>query len=121
MTLARGLGVTQLVVAMNKLETNEYNKERYAELKESVWQVLKRLGYKQQDVTFVPISGLHGENLTKRATDERLVSWYGKDSPSLVEVLDKLRPPKRTFKKPIRLSISNYKMMQTGPLIGDCV
>ena len=104
---------------MNKLETTDYNQKKYEELKEAVWSVLKRLGYKLPDVTFVPISGLTGENLTKRASDEKLTSWY--DGPSLVELLDKLRPPKRTFRKPIRLSITNYKMMQTGPLIGDSV
>ena len=67
------------------------------------------------------MSGLEGVNLIKRTNDERITSWYGEDSPCLLEILDQMRLPKRTFKKPTRVSITDYVLKQTGPLIGDCV
>jgi translation elongation factor EF-1alpha len=67
------------------------------------------------------MSGLAGENLCERSKDPRLLSWYGEDSPCLIEVLDGLNLPARVYSKPIRASISEYCPKQQGSLIGDCV
>lgn len=72
-------------------------------------------------MTFIPISGLTGENLCERSTDERLLSWYGADSPCLIEVLDTLKLPPRIYAKPTRAAISEYCPKTQGPLIGDCI
>ena len=69
----------------------------------------------------MPISGLTGENLIKKATNETLVEWYGDDQPCLVDLLDILRLPQRNFVRPLRASVSEYIQYKSGPLIGDCV
>lgn len=107
-SVARALGVTQLVVAMNKMELVEYSQQRYDSILAQVKPYLLTIGFKETDITFVPISGLLGENLTSKATEERLTSWYGTDSPCLLELLDKMRLPQRNFTKPLRLTISEY-------------
>mmetsp|Transcript_22469 Transcript_22469/g.30065 ORF Transcript_22469/g.30065 Transcript_22469/m.30065 type:complete len:315 (+) Transcript_22469:750-1694(+) len=119
--LARSLGVTQLVVALNKMERVEFSQERYEEIKEQVLPYLVRKGFKQGDIYFVPISAITDENVTRKASDERLTSWYGTDSPCLIDVLDGLRLPQRTFKRPLRVSVTDYTPKTQGPLIGDCV
>ena len=54
---------------------------------------MNSIGFKDTDLYFVPISAINGENVTQKATDERLTAWYGADSDSLVDILDRLRLP----------------------------
>ena len=56
-----------------------------------------------------------------KATDERLTSWYGTDSDTLIDVLDQLRLPARSFRRPLRVTISDFMQKNQGPLIGDAV
>ena len=44
--MARGLGVTQIIVAMNKLEATDYDEVRYDEIKEQVLPFLIKQGFK---------------------------------------------------------------------------
>ena len=78
-------------------------------------------GFKEQDVYFVPISALIGENVCDKARDERLTAWYGTDSNTLIDVLDGLRLPARSFRRPLRVTISDFMQKNQGPLIGDAV
>ena len=45
---------------------------------------LKQAGYRDSDVTFVPVSGLHGDNLVKKSPSVDLKAWY--KGPTLIEV-----------------------------------
>jgi elongation factor 1 alpha-like protein len=54
----------------------------------------------------VPISGLNGDNLIERSTNPDLTSWY--KGECLVEILDRLRVPKRALDKPLRLTVLEY-------------
>merc|ERR1712100_739956 len=60
--LAFTLGVRQLIVAINKMDTTEppFSKERFEEIKKEVQAYVKKVGYKPTEVPFVPISGFHG-------------------------------------------------------------
>ena len=78
-------------------------------------------GFLEKDIYFVPISAIDDENVTRKATDERLISWYGNDRPCLIEVLDGLRLPQRTYNRPLRVSVTDFTPKTQGPLIGDCV
>ncbi|MPC12583.1 HBS1-like protein [Portunus trituberculatus] len=79
-------GVSQLVVAINKLDTVDWSEERMKEVRHSLRQFLKGVGYKDIDVTYVPCSGLSGENLVKRTPGEPLSAWYS--GPTLLEAID---------------------------------
>ena len=69
----------------------------------------------------MPISALVGENVCDKASDERLTTWYGTESDTLIEVLDRLRLPARSFTRPLRVTISDFMQKNQGPLIGDAV
>ncbi|GFN94117.1 elongation factor 1-alpha [Plakobranchus ocellatus] len=105
--LARSLGVGQIIVAVNKMDTVEWSQERYQLITKKLGQFLSRqAGFREGDVTFVPCSGLSGENLSKPPTVPELVSWYS-PATTLVEQIDKLRPPVRPIDKPFRLNVSD--------------
>ncbi|KAJ3195602.1 hypothetical protein HK101_011665 [Irineochytrium annulatum] len=110
--LVRSLGVSQLVVAVNKLDMSDWSKERFDEIENKLLPFLVQAGFRREKVTFVPCSGFTGENLVKR-TQANLLSWY--QGPTLIESLDLLEPPSRPVEKPFRLCVTEfYKGGQFG-------
>src|ERR671920_846207 len=61
--LARTLGVSQIVVALNKMDDTSYSEARYKEVKETVKKMLKLVGYNISKVPIIPISGWKGDIL----------------------------------------------------------
>ena len=98
--LAYTLGVKQMIVATNKMDSTSppYSKERYEEIKGEVSNFLKKVGYKPAVIPFVPISGWHGDNMLDSGDN---MKWY--KGPTLLEALDGIKPPKRPIDKPLRL------------------
>jgi elongation factor 1 alpha-like protein len=66
--LARSLGVTQICVAINKLDLVQWSQERYIFILERVKPFLKQIGFKDENIIFVPISGLEGINLSSKVS-----------------------------------------------------
>lgn len=110
--LAYTLGVKQLIVLINKIDEKSfaYSKARYDEIKESISDYLKKIGYNPAIIPFVPVSGWTGENLVEKTSN---LPWY--DGPTFAEALDALEPPKRLIDKPLRLPIQDvYKISGVG-------
>ncbi|XP_075159400.1 translation elongation factor EF-1alpha (GTPase) HBS1 [Haematobia irritans] len=103
--LVRSLGVNQLGVVINKLDTVGWSKERFDEIVQKLKAFLKQAGFKDSDVSYTPCSGLTGENLAKPATEPALTAWY--KGPHLLAVIDKFKIPERSIDKPFRMSVSD--------------
>ena len=112
--LARGTGVSTLIVAINKMDepSVEWNQGRFKEIQKKLTSFLKRVGYDPEAVKWVPISGLGGHNLLT-PLEEGVCPWY--DGPCLVDLLDQAKPPPRDRTKPMRLPIIN-KFSEMGGL-----
>jgi elongation factor 1 alpha-like protein len=67
------LGVSQLAVVVNKLDTVNWSKDRFNEIVDKMSVFLKQAGFKDT-VTFVPCSGLSGENIVTKPK-EQLSNW----------------------------------------------
>ena len=63
--------------------TVNYSEERYLEIQNELTTSLKKIGYKEENITFVPISGFEGENLLERSNK---MEWY--KGRCLYEILD---------------------------------
>ncbi|XP_034590333.1 uncharacterized protein [Setaria viridis] len=110
--LAFTLGVKQMICCCNKMDatTPKYSKDRYNEIVEKVSLLLNRIGYNQEKILFVPISGFNGDNLIERSTN---LDWY--KGPTLLEALDLINEPKRPSDKPLRLPLRDvYKLGAIG-------
>ena len=108
--LVRSLGVSQLIVAVNKLDTVDWDQERFNFIVEKLKHFLKSsVGYRESDVNYIPVSGLTGENLTIKTG---VMEWY--TGPTLVEAIDKLKPPTRLIDKPFRMAASDVFKPNTG-------
>ncbi|ETE67763.1 HBS1-like protein, partial [Ophiophagus hannah] len=74
--LVRSLGVTQLAVAVNKMDQVNWQQERFQEIVNKLGQFLKQAGFKESDVAYIPTSGLGGENLVTKSQTSELAKWY---------------------------------------------
>merc|ERR1711983_39889 len=122
--LAYTLGVKQLIVACNKMDSTEppYSQARFEEIQKEVSNFIKKVGYNPVAVPFVPISGWHGDNMIN-ASDK--MSWYkgwkverkegNASGMTLLEALDAVIPPTRPTDKPLRLPLQDvYKIGGIG-------
>jgi len=108
--LAFTLGVKQMIVALNKMDSCQYSESRYNDIKEEVSGYLKKVGYKPAKMSFVPISGWVGDNMIDKSTN---MAWY--KGPFLLEALDLVTPPERPTSKPLRLPLQDvYKIGGIG-------
>ncbi len=102
--LSRTLGVKQVIIAVNKMDATKppYDEKRYNEVKEEVGKLLRNVGYKVEDIPFIPISAFKGDNVVKNTEN---LSWWKGDT--LVQALDKLTPPEKPTDKPLRLPVQD--------------
>jgi len=108
--LSRTLGVSQIVVALNKMDDSGYSEARYNEVKEIVEKMLKLVGYNLSKISFIPVSGWKGDNLIKKSEN---MPWY--KGPTLGESLDLFEPPEKPLGKPLRIPIQDvYSITGVG-------
>ncbi len=75
--IARMLGIDRLVVAVNKVDTIGYSKEKFENIKSELEPFIERIGFEKKNVHFVPISAYKGENLVKKSGN---MNWYREDT-----------------------------------------
>ncbi len=103
MYLAKVLGINQVVVAVNKMDAVNYDESKYNEVREQVGKLLSSLGYKTDQVPFVPVSAYVGDNVAKKSDK---LAWYKEDT--LIGTLEnKLNAPERPVDKPLRLPVQD--------------
>lgn len=81
--LTRNFGITQLIVAVNKMDANhiEWDESRFTFIVNTLLPYLVSVGYRKENVLFIPVSGLSGINLVKSPQDwlDNLIA-NGKDT-----------------------------------------
>ena len=100
--LSKTLGVGQMVVAVNKMDAADYSEDKFNKIKELVSGLLKSIGYKAEEVPFVPVASLVGDNVAKKS--EKMAWYTGK---TLLEIMDDLNEPDKPTELPLRLPIQD--------------
>ncbi len=100
--LCKTLGVGQLAVAVNKMDMVNYDQKKFEDVKTQVSQVLKMVGYKVDQINFIPLSSLKGENVIKKSPS---MPWY--NGPSLLEQFDLFKEPEKPTNLPLRLPLQD--------------
>ncbi|SCZ91498.1 BZ3500_MvSof-1268-A1-R1_Chr1-2g01448 [Microbotryum saponariae] len=120
--LAFTLGVRQLIVAINKMDTTKYSEARYEEIVKETSNFIKKVGFNPAAVAFVPVSGWHGDNMLEESPN---MSWFkgwtkttkvgSAKGKTLLEAIDAIDPPSRPTDKPLRLPLQDvYKIGGIG-------
>lgn len=83
--LARSLGVGHVIVAMNKMDSVDWYQERFEQIKRELSSFFESIGFRHEQISWIPCSGLTGANVVKRTTHE-MQNWY--QGRSLIEELE---------------------------------
>ncbi|MBI4044168.1 MAG: translation elongation factor EF-1 subunit alpha [Candidatus Diapherotrites archaeon] len=100
--LAQVMGIKQLAVAINKMDEVGYDEKKYGSMKDEVTKLLKGIGYKDEQLKFIPISGWVGDNVAKKSEN---MKWY--TGMTLIDTLDTFVAPPSPTDKPLRLPIQD--------------
>ncbi|RKP31241.1 hypothetical protein METBISCDRAFT_14543 [Metschnikowia bicuspidata] len=97
--LAKSLGLEQVCIAINKLDKEEWSQSRYEDIKAqlTLFFTSSEVGFSEQNLHFIPISGLTGVNVVMRdvcgkSTPE--LAWY--KGPTLIELLEHINAQEGT-------------------------
>jgi elongation factor 1-alpha len=121
------LGVNQLIVGINKMDSCNWSEERFNEISSEMQKMIASAGYKPARVPIIPFSGFHGENLIEKTEK---MPWYkgwkvpiskteSAEGVTLYDALEKMaRMPKRDLTAPVRVPINGvYKIKGVGDII----
>lgn len=100
--LLRTMGVTNLAVLVNKMDEVEYAEDKYNKVKEDVSTLLKQVGFKPDELTFIASSGLQGDNVAKKSDK---MAWY--KGPTVLEQLDLFPAPEMPTNLPMRMPLQD--------------
>ncbi len=108
--LLKTMGVNTIGVIINKMDEVEYKEENFNKVKEAVSNELKMVGYKPDDVQFLAVSALKGDNVAKKSEN---MAWY--KGPTVLEQLDKFPQPEKPVDLPLRMPIQDvYEITGIG-------
>jgi len=109
--LIKVLGIPQLIVTINKMDAANYDENRFNEVKGDVEKLLKGIGYKVEEIPFIPVSAYVGDNVVKKSDK---MPWY--KGTTLVETLDAvIKEPEKPTQKPLRLPVQDvYSITGVG-------
>jgi elongation factor 1-alpha len=100
--LCKTLGVTQVIVACNKMDLVKYDQKKFEQTKTDALALLKSVGYKVETIQVLPIASYPGDNVVKKSTN---MPWY--TGPTLFEALDKLNIPEKPTNLPLRMPLQD--------------
>jgi len=103
MFLARTLGVKQMIVAINKMDDTKpvYDKSRYEAVKSEIEKLAKSVGYKDEQLQYIPVSAYLGDNVKEKGK----IDWWTGDT--VLKAIDKFTLPEKPTKLPLRWPIQD--------------
>ncbi|WP_370176312.1 sulfate adenylyltransferase subunit 1 [Leeuwenhoekiella palythoae] len=81
------LRVKQVIVAVNKMDLVDYDQQVFEDIKRDFEKLNAQSSYEDQEVTFVPISALKGDNVAQKSN---AMPWY--KGESVLDFLEALQP-----------------------------
>lgn len=89
------LRIPKVIVCVNKMDLVGYSEERFNEIKDAVQALADKVSFEGQEITFIPMSSLYGQNLSTQSTE---MPWFT-GAPLLEELeetnFDEIRKPAR--------------------------
>jgi len=80
------LRIKNVIVAVNKMDLVNFSEERYNEIKADFQKVVDKSDYEDQNITFIPVSALKGDNVVEQSAN---MPWFtGKTLLQYLEEID---------------------------------
>lgn len=97
-TIAKLLQIEHVVVAVNKMDLVDYDRNVYERIVAEYEKFAASLGLK--DITAIPLSALAGDNVVDRSDK---LAWY--EGPTLIELLESLSVYDQSHAAPLRFPV----------------
>lgn len=94
------LGLSQVIVVINKMDLVEYNQKRFEDIKNNIIEFLLKINVRPSYV--IPISASKGDFVANK-TDT--MGWY--NGPTLLEALDTFKVKESANNKPLRFVVQD--------------
>jgi elongation factor 1-alpha len=108
--LLRTMGVKNIAVLVNKMDSVGYKEDRYSKVKEDVSTLLKGVGIDASKTTFIACSGQLGDNVAKKSSN---MPWY--KGPTVLEQFDLFPTPELPTNLPMRMPVQDvYEITGIG-------
>jgi len=122
--LARAVGLSKIVVAVNKLDSTvpAWSEDAYLTVAAEVTKFLKEAGFTESDIAIVPCSGLGGENVVRPPGKDTAAAaaWIATSHKTLLQQLDTSVPAEAAeaaVKRPLRMQVADvFRGGVTNPL-----
>ena len=99
--IASLLRIPYVVVAVNKMDLVKYDQAVFEKIKQDFQETCAKVGFEGQEVLFIPLSSLYGENVVEKSEK---MGWY--EGASLLSIFERIPPQGDLFKDaPARLPI----------------
>ena len=127
--MAKSLGVSRVIVCINKLDSCSYDENRFNEVKVQCVDFLTKsselggVGYMENAIEVIPISALEGFNIiqvhkfTKEEEDKELAPWYSNNNntrKSLIDLLKESHASSKGVPGPLRMPVLEILASGTG-------
>ena len=112
--IAHLLGITDFVIAINKMDLVDYSESVYSEVREQFVDFFERLGVRHaraHNTWYVPMSAVHGDMVAVRG--DRM-PWYR--SQTLLELLESVEPATDVSTSGLRFPVQMISRPQTKDL-----
>jgi elongation factor 1-alpha len=108
--LLRTMGVGQIAVLINKMDTVDYKEDAFNKVKAEVSALLKVVGINPEKTVFLAVSGFKGDNVKIKSQN---MPWY--KGPTVWEQLDLFDEPKKPTSLPMRMAVQDvYEITGIG-------
>jgi elongation factor 1-alpha len=93
-----------LIIAINKMDATSppYDEKRYNEVKDEVGKLLRMVGFKVEDIPFIPVSAYEGDNIIKSSAN---TPWY--KGPTMLEAMNNIKEPQKPTNLPLRVPVQD--------------
>jgi len=100
--IAQVMGIKKIFIGVNKMDAVNYDEKKYKEVVDGAKKLLMGSGFKEDNITPIPLSAWMGDNIAKKSDK---MPWY--TGKTLLEHLDIIEPPSLPTDKPLRLPIED--------------
>jgi sulfate adenylyltransferase large subunit len=105
------LGLKQIIVVINKMDTIDYNEEIFNTIKTNILKFLNTIELSPKEI--IPISAKGGDFVVKKSNK---LKWYS--GPTVLDALDILKPIKLDIDKPLRFSVQDVYKWDKRIIVG---
>jgi elongation factor 1-alpha len=118
LVLLQTFGIKHLIVAVNKMDSAGFSRDKFEACRREIEALLKTLAYQPEGGSpFIPISANEGDNVVKRSPR---MPWY--TGPVLFEALESIPAPERPDNLPLRVPVLRvFNIPGTGAVITGMV